>query len=78
MAIILNFDTTTLEGLVATLVTKEGLNDTAQRLAQFQYNPPGNEPQATRRVANGLAAQTTNMDKQTALIALTAYIASII
>jgi hypothetical protein len=78
MAIIVSFDTTTLEALVATLVATEAVAATKEAAAFAPLVRPADEPDFSRRQdarnAAGAAAGTRN----TALNALTAYIASII
>lgn len=78
MAIIVNFDTTTLEGLVAALSTAETADDNAELRAAAPYARPADEPDAVQRIAARLASSTATGTKNTALKALTDYIASIV
>lgn len=77
MAIIVNFDTATLEALVATLSTAEAADDNAESVAFAPLARPADEPNAVQRLAARQAAQTATIAKNAALKALTDYIDSI-
>ena len=78
MAIILNFNTATLEALVTSLVAAETADDAAEVVATAPYHRPADEPDAVGRIAARAASAAATKTKNTALTALTAYVTSII